>query len=162
LKVVFPQLLPTTYLIKQTKNSSSRSLLPQFNHSFNYHDVALRSRYKSHINPMRLNQIMPTLQQMEDPTFLKRQRHHFNNDYDPPPPYPSGSTTQLPTPNLVNDVDIDELLHKPFSDEAIHLPRQHRWKYHPHRRYNDEVRQEHARIHRETLWGVLSNRGLWT
>jgi hypothetical protein len=93
---------------------------------------------------MHLKMIMPTLQRMaEDPAFLERQRYRFADDYDPPPSCPSGDTTQAQTPRpVVNDVDIDELLRKPFRNEEIHLLRQNCRDYRPCDRYNDEVCQE--------------------
>ena len=98
----------------------------------------------------------------EDPAFNAK-RYRFADDYDP---YSSGDTTQWST--VVNDVDIDELLRKPFSNEEIHSPRRRCWDYHPCGRYNDEVRQERAQINREysrqdenrnPLYRVLGSRG---
>ena len=105
------------------------------------------------INPARLNAIMPTLQRMEDdPAFLERRRHRFDND-DLPPPYSSGGSTELPTPDpfprVADDVDIDELLRRPLDDKEI---RQFGWgvrHYLPESRYYDEFGQERTRIDRE-------------
>ena len=88
----------------------------------------------------------------DDPAFLERRRHRFDDD-DPPPPYSSGGSTELPTPEpfspVAHDIDIDELLRKPFSDKEI---RHFGWKvkhYLPCSRYKDEFDQERNRIDRE-------------
>ncbi|KAF2245189.1 hypothetical protein BU26DRAFT_462997, partial [Trematosphaeria pertusa] len=108
------------------------------------------------INHARLNAIMPTLQRMEDdPAFLEGRRHRFDAD-DPPPPYSSGGSTELPTPDpfprVANaDVDVDELLRKPLNDSEIRMFGWEAAHYRPHHRYNDEFRQEKTRIGEE--WG---------
>ncbi|KIX01189.1 uncharacterized protein Z518_08914 [Rhinocladiella mackenziei CBS 650.93] len=100
---------------------------------------------------------MPTLQRMaDDSEFLEHRRRRFDQD-DPPPPYSSHNTTRLPTPDpfppAVDDIDIDELLHKPLSDFEINVIRG-RFSldglYYPRHRCNDEVRQEKERIYRES------------
>ncbi|EEP80244.1 predicted protein [Uncinocarpus reesii 1704] len=72
------------------------------------------------MNPARLNAIMPALQRMEeDPAFLERTRHRFDNS-DPPPPYSSGSITRLPTPDpfqpVANSNNLDKPPRKPKKD----------------------------------------------
>ncbi|KAL8721869.1 MAG: hypothetical protein Q9225_001547 [Loekoesia sp. 1 TL-2023] len=107
------------------------------------------------INPARLNAIMPALQQMEDdPAFLERRRHRFDEDVPSPPPSSSGSTTQLPTPNpfppvVDNDVNVGELLRKPLTNEEIYGLREEVRHYLPSHRYYHEKSQERSRIYEE-------------
>ncbi|OAL34119.1 hypothetical protein AYO20_06574 [Fonsecaea nubica] len=102
------------------------------------------------INSARPNAMMPILPRIEDdPAFLEHQERRFGKD-----PYSSchttGESTLEPLPQFQAEIDPEELIRKPLNDREINIMRNILCKrYHPGRRYEEEVVQETRRIDNE-------------
>ena len=108
----------------------------------------LRSVYD--FNTAHLARATTNLQRLhDDPEVLESSRRRFDHD-DPPPAYPSHSTTEAPSPvvpSRYTEHQKEEIVCRPLTYEELYWFRSSFSGYKPKNRFNVESSQEYQRIH---------------